>query len=166
MPSGIAGSSNEGFITERTADQPPIEEADESKVELGLNAPDADEIQLIKKNSFKARWGKLKRRLSLDTEQIDKHTLDDNEILPDDLEYIDGGEIVHAEVPPSPVSQQASKHSLEPLAEEKDAEKAKGSENKSNNSEQSEMRRRSQSPRHSSITGRSHLSPKSSETRL
>ena len=94
---------------------------------------------LIKKNSIKAKWGKLKRRLSIEVDHIDSVSFDDNELLPDELEYIEGGDIVHAELAHSP-SYDASKHTLGTLVEEKELKSSepksseqKSSEDKSNN---------------------------------
>ena len=167
LPARVAGSSNEGYVDDKTAESSFARETDDSKLELGIHTTDADDAQLIKKGSFKAHWSKLKRRLSLDTEHFEKHTFDDNEILPDELEYIEGGEIVHAEAPPSPGYQAASKHSLGPLKEEKESEKINLSESKSYDSEMSDRSRSSHSMKHGNTKSPNEsLTPVSSETKL
>lgn len=130
LPGSSAGTSNDGFTDDVKAQDSSHGETgvDESRVDFGNHASDADDVRLVKKNSFKTRWGKLKRRLSLETEHIDSPSFDGNEILPDELEYIEGGDIV----PSSPRFDRASKHSLGTLLEEKDSDKTKKAEDDNN----------------------------------
>ena len=131
----VTGKQNDAFTDEIKADTSHSESiVDESRIEIGMrrNSTDSEDARLIKKNSIKAKWGKLKRRLSIDVDHIDSVSFDDNEILPDELEYIEGGDIVHAEMPPSP-AYDASKHTLGPLVEEKEPKVSEDKSNKSNN---------------------------------
>lgn len=76
-------------------------------------------------------WKSLKRRLSADTSnrhdlESFAHAFRSTEILPDDLEYIEGGDIFHDNLPhheevseePSASSQTSSNHILTTVAEE------------------------------------------------
>ena len=133
----ISGKQNEAFMDEAKTDSTRSDSiVDESRIEIGMRraSMDSDESRLIKKNSIKTKWGKLKRRLSIEVDHIDSVSFDDNELLPDELEYIEGGDIVHAELAHSP-SYDASKHTLGTLVEEKEPKSSeqKSSEDKSNN---------------------------------
>lgn len=131
-----------------------------------MPSSESDDERLIKKSSFKSRWGRLKRRLSLEIDHIDSPSFDDNEILPDELEYIEGGDIVHSEAPQSPAYDH-SRHSLGPLIEEKESERPKSAENKSNNSEMTDRSKLSHSTNHGSPNKTTKsLTPVSFETRM
>lgn len=82
-----------------------------------------------------SKWSRLKRRLSSDHThsgthgEPSTHAFESTEILPDDLEYIEGGDIVQEHLPhhvesnasqsESRESNQPSKHSLFPVEEER-----------------------------------------------
>ena len=142
LPALVSGKNNDAYTDDIKAETSSHSESilDEARIDIGIHrdSTDAEDARLIKKNSIKTKWGKLKRRLSIEMDHIDSVSFDDNEILPDELEYIEGGEIVHAEVPPSP-AYDASKHTLGPLVEENETKTPK---DKSNNSAISLLRSR------------------------
>ncbi|XP_052797553.1 sodium/hydrogen exchanger 10-like isoform X2 [Mya arenaria] len=68
--------------------------ADEFKVDLNFGSP--------LRGQKSSRWERLKRRLSSDSAHgqpgnISAHSFESTEILPDDFEYIEGGDIVHSD---------------------------------------------------------------------
>ncbi|XP_053385039.1 sodium/hydrogen exchanger 10-like isoform X1 [Mercenaria mercenaria] len=138
-PISLVGSSNRGYVTERSPEASASSSGDshstaeEGKVDIKLHSPVKE---LSASPSLQRRlssgWSRLKRRLSSDHTHTGSHTdssafsFESTEILPDDLDYIEGGDIVqeHAPHASSSTSQSTqdlnapSKHSLFPVEEE------------------------------------------------
>jgi len=98
---------------------------DECKVDIRLGS----QHSLARKPS---RWERIKRKLSSDhthdAHGVSNHSFENTEILPDDLEYIEGGDIVHSETHDTPLSARPSidrsHHVLSPVSEERSTESA------------------------------------------
>ncbi|XP_060556352.1 sodium/hydrogen exchanger 10-like isoform X2 [Ruditapes philippinarum] len=143
VPISLDGRSNRGYSPERTeisassSSGDSHSTAEEGKVDIKLHSPGKD---LSSSPSLQRRlstgWSRLKRRLSSDhthtgssTTESSVHSFESTEILPDDLDYIEGGDIVQEHAPhhvgtsssqihDSNVNAQA-RHSLFPVEEEK-----------------------------------------------
>lgn len=141
-PVSLCGQSNRSFVQEHTPEASSSSSGDshstaeECKVDIKVKSSDNElKTSPSLQRRLSSRWSRLKRRLSSDhshtgsQSESSTHTFESTEILPDDLEYIEGGDIVQEHLPhheESDLSQssskdtnQSSKHTLFPVEEEK-----------------------------------------------